>query len=288
MKKFFKVFILFLMFQIVFIPALSIGLVYYGPFQTTREMIVAIAMTSMTHQYFATWFLSDEEINQILEKNRPQQDIAAQELDDIKISNNKTDITDPKEGIEVVKIEADSYIGYLMIVDDPSRVKVATAPRLGTVGATTSQIVEAYDAIAGINAGGIEDDALGNGGESSGLIIEDGELKTPAFEYGTQAVVGLDADNKLVVSNSMSYYEMKEIGLRDAVSFSPVIIINGQPTIYYGDGGWGVNPRTAIGQRQDGAILMLVIDGRRLGMPGATLKMFKTFYLIMVHTMHLI
>jgi len=34
----------------------------------------------------------------------------------------------------------------------------------------------------------------------------------------------------------------------------------------------GVNPRTAIGQREDGAILLLVLDGRSVSTLGATLQ----------------
>lgn len=272
MKKFLKVFILFLIFQIIYIPLLTIGLVYYGPFKNTREMIVTTAMTTMSHQYFATWFLSEEQIQEILKRNRPQEEIDDQDLDKIDIANKNTNITDAKEGIEIVDISTSTYKGWLMIVDDPSRVKIATAPRMGTVGATTSQIVESYDAIAGINAGGIEDDALSNGGTPSGLLIEDGELKTPDAVYGTFSAVGLDKENRMIVSNSITYARMQELGVRDAVSFNPVIIVNGQPTIYYGDGGWGIQPRTAIAQRQDGTILMLVIDGRQTDSIGATLK----------------
>ena len=47
---------------------------------------------------------------------------------------------------------------------------------------------------------------------------------------------------------------------------------SGKSTIKSGDGGWGIAPRTAIGQRKDGAILMLVIDGRQTRSVGATLK----------------
>lgn len=272
MKKFFKVFVLFLLFQVIYIPLLAIGLVYYGPFKNTREMIVTTAMTTMRHQYFATLFLSEEEIDEILTRNRPQQDIGDQDLDKIEIASKTSSTKDAKEGIEIVDVSTNTYKGYLMIIDDPSRVKIATAPRMGTVGATTSQIVEAYDAIAGINAGGIEDDALSNGGTPSGLLIEDGILKTPDATYGSYSVVGLDNENRMIVSNAITYSKLEALGVRDAVSFSPVIIINGQPTIYYGDGGWGIQPRTAIAQRQDGTVLMLVIDGRQTDSIGATLK----------------
>jgi exopolysaccharide biosynthesis protein len=69
-----------------------------------------------------------------------------------------------------------------------------------------------------------------------------------------------------------SINEMKKLGVTEAISFGPAIIVNGETTIKSGDGGWGIAPRTAIGQREDGTILMLVIDGRQADSLGATLK----------------
>lgn len=269
MKKFLKIFGGFLLFQIIYIPLLCILLVYYGPYTNTRDMIVTTAMTTMRHQYFATWFLDDDTIEEILKKNRPEEVLADQNLDDIEI--NASDDESATDGIELVDVSSKTFKGYLLIVNDPSRVKLAAAPKLGEVGSTTSQIVEAYNAIGGINAGGFADDALGTGGKPSGILITDGELRT-TNQGGSYSVVGLDDENKMVVSNSMTYTQMKNLNLQSAVSFGPVIIINGQPTIRSGDGGWGIQPRTAIGQRKDGAILMLVIDGRQADSLGATLK----------------
>ena len=45
-----------------------------------------------------------------------------------------------------------------------------------------------------------------------------------------------------------------------------------EKTITKGDGGWGIAPRTCIAQRKDGAIILLVIDGRELRSLGATLR----------------
>ena len=271
MKKFLKIFSGFLLFQIIYIPLLCIVLIYYGPFTYIRDMIVTTSMTTMSHQYFATFFLSDEQIKEILKKNRPQEELADQNLDDITIDNTTDENANATDGVELVDVSSKTFKGYLLIVKDPSRVKLATAPRLGKVGSTTSQIVEEYDAIGGINAGGFADDALGTGGKPSGIIIEDGELKT-TNAYGSYSVVGLDKNHKMIVSNSMTYSRMKQLGIQSAVSFGPIIIINGQPTIRYGDGGWGIQPRTAIAQKKDGTILMLVIDGRQADSLGATLK----------------
>lgn len=265
MKKSIKYIILFILFQVIFVPVLVMSLIYYGPFKAVREMLVTTAMNTMTHQYFATMFLDQEEIDEIIARNRPSEEIGNQDLNDIKIS----DAVD--NGIELIDVSSSSFKGYLLIVNDPSRVKLATAPRLGTVGATTSQIVEANDAIGGINGGGFKDDALGTGGKPDGLLMQDGKLIN-GYEYSSYKVVGLDYDNKLIVSNSTSYTALKKLNVRDAVSFGPVIVINGQPTIYSGTGGYGIHPRSAIGQRKDGAILMLVIDGRQVDSLGATLK----------------
>ena len=51
--------------------------------------------------------------------------------------------------------------------------------------------------------------------------------------------------------------------MRDAIQFGPFLIVNGKPSFVKGNGGWGIAPRSAIGQRQDGIVLFLVINGRR-------------------------
>ena len=271
MKKL-KIFFMFILFQIIFIPTLSIILIYYGPFTNIKEIIVTTAMTTMNHQYFATLFLSDAQIAQILEKNRPNENIADQVVEDIQVSQNNTD------GIELKDVSSKTFKGYLLIVNDPSRVKLEASPRLGKVGATTSQIVEYYDGIAGINAGGFEDDALGTGGKPSGILISNGELKTPKSTK-SYSIVGLDTSNRMIISNSMTYSTMVTKKIRDAVTFGPNIIINGIPTIRSGNGGWGIQPRTAIGQKKDGTILMLVIDGRQTDSLGGTLKNVQDIFL---------
>lgn len=275
-KKVLKWIAFFLIFQVIYVPILSIVLIYYGPFTNTRDMIVTTAMTTMSHQYFATLFLSKEKIDEILAKNRPQENIEDQSLSAINIGSGIS--AEDMNGIELKDVSNDSYTGKLLIINDPSRVKLVSSPRLGTSGATTSQIVAENDAVAGINAGGFQDDALGTGGKPAGLVIEDGQLRT-TNTGASYSLVGMDKDNKMIVSNSMTYSKCQQLNLRCAVSFGPVIIINGNATIKSGTGGWGMQPRTAIAQRKDGAILMLVIDGRQKGSLGATLRQVQDILL---------
>ena len=272
MKNFFKMFGLFLLSQIIFIPVLAILLIYYGPFTNIRDMIVTTSMTTMTHQYFATWFLDDETINEILAANRPPEEVEAQSLDEIDIDTENVD-----EGIELIPIETETFTGQLLKINDPSRVKLVSAPELGKVGSTVSQIVEYYDAVGGINASGFANDALGTGAVIAGLMIEDGEL-VAGDNYTAYSAVGITEDNVLVVSNSITYSQMKSLNFRCAASFGPVIIVNGRPT-FYGSGGYGIHPRTAIGQTKDGAILMLVIDGRQSHSSGATMGQVRDILL---------
>ena len=106
----------------------------------------------------------------------------------------------------------------------------------------------------------------------TGLLMVSGEYFDNEFDYGQSvSMCGFTQDNKLYVSDNITKSEIDQLNLRCAISFGPVLIVNGQPRISSGTG-WGVNPRTCIGQRQDGTVLFLVIDGRQTDTLGATLK----------------
>ncbi len=258
-------------FELVYILVLGVYLIYYtNMFPTTKDLIVTTSMTTMTHQYFATWFLSDEEINEIIARNRQLNETEEQSLADVVVKNSDEEKKGSTEGIKVEKINTSSFNGFIMIIDDPSRVKLVTAPKVGEVGATVTQICEHYKAIGGINAGGMTDDALSNGGVPTGLTIADGKVIS-GNDYEYYSLCGFTQDNVLYVSDSINKATALSLNLRCAVSFGPVMIVNGVPRIA-GNGGWGVNPRTCIGQRQDGTVLFLVLDGRQTDSFGATLK----------------
>ena len=207
MKKFFKTLakiLAVLVFEVVYILGLGIYLIYYTDmFTTTRDMIVTTSMTTMTHQYFATWFLSDEKIQEILAKNRGINEDVQQNLTDVKVvskTNQKN-----TEGIEVKDVSTDSFKAYLMIIDDPSRVDLVVGKKVPTVGSTTSQTVESYNAVAGINAGGLADDAAGTGAMPTGLLMVNGEYFDNEFNYNQSvSMCGFTQDNILHVSDNIT------------------------------------------------------------------------------------
>lgn len=264
-----KIIIFLIFIQISLIVFFDIPMVFYGPFHNIRDMIVTTAMSTLHHQYLATAFLSKEEINNILENNKiddtkNQSDAAA-----VFINHNTTKSNE--KDIEVLDVSEGSFKAYLMVVKDPRRVVIGTADKLGTLGMKLDQIVSKYNAVGAVNAGGFSDDnGQGNGGKPTGFLIENGKLLYGSDE-GTYCVIGFNKESKLI----LGYYNLQEVqekGYRDAATFGPILIANGEPTIKSGNGGGGIQPRTVIGQRQDGTVLLLVIDGRQLSSVGATLK----------------
>lgn len=265
-------------FTALFVIVLGLlGVIYileFGPSNTARNLFVNSAMESSAGKFMATMFLSDEKIAQIRKDNSV---VASDDITDtslINIGTNETDTADgddnDEDGIQIIDISNDTYKGKMMIVKDPSRVTVGISGQYGASysGKTVMDMAMNYDAIAAVNGGGFEDNnGVGNGGTPIGLVISDGELK-----YGSAGssyeVIGFDNNNNLVVGK-MTASEALSRGVRDALSFGPILIVNGQASQVNGSGS-GLNPRTAIGQRADGAILLLVIDGRQVNSLGAS------------------
>ena len=195
-------------------------------------------------------------------KNQISQNQISQNNNDPKTNSISTN------PIEIIDISGKNYKGKLMIVKDPSKVTIGLAPKLGEVGATLSKIVQAYGAIGGINAGGfLDDNFLGTGSKPEGIVIENGKIKFIQNELNTFRIIGFNQDNILIVSNSMTLNEIKQSNLRCAISFGPALILNGKPLVV--NGGATIAPRSAIGQRKDGAVILLAIDGRQTDSPGA-------------------
>jgi exopolysaccharide biosynthesis protein len=173
------------------------------------------------------------------------------------------------DGIIVDRVYGEGFNGYMMIVLDPSRVILGSVPTsYGGRGFTVEAMVERFDAVAGINAGGFHDPGgSGNGSIPDTTVVFEGKIYYP--ERGNNVgFVGIDSSHILHVGN-FDAHDLVEKDIQYGVSFGPIIIANGEIC----DGlDSGVNPRTAIGQRADGAMLLLVVDGRQAYSIGCTLR----------------
>jgi exopolysaccharide biosynthesis protein len=260
--------LIFLIFEFFFTCATVPILIFYGPFSDVTRSIVGMSWNTLRHQYIAKFFLSDEAISRILGSSYAVDPTErGEELQTIKIGNSHDD------KIEVFNIDGGDFDGKLMVVHDPTRIIAGYSSQLPDSGETTSQICKTNSAVAGINAGGFLDRGwTGTGGAPVGFIVHNGKVVYNQIknENAKQQTVAFTKDGMLIVGKH-SMAQLKKLGIKEGVSFGPPLIVNGKPTISSGDGGWGIAPRTAIGQKETGEVLLLVIDGRTLDSFGATL-----------------
>lgn len=273
--------------SIAFVLIVVIGIV--PSLQTTW---VTSAMTTLNHQWLATAFISETRINEIMKDNyvfdvKKDSSILNSDnsekidkiISDIKNSKPVTstnaiaEYQDPylKEGYEELsegvyhkKISGTGWHGNLMLISDPRRIRVVGTPTQYKTGTTVKKMIESVDGIAGINGGGFADGPNydSNGGVPIGIFIQDSQLISPnSIENKTkERMIGLK-EGKLVLYHATAQWAIDN-GIEGAVTFGPFLIIDGEPMIK-GTGGWGLAPRTAIGQRETGEIIFITIDGRQ-------------------------
>lgn len=267
--------LIFLIFQIVFTSITLPILIFYGPFENVKGTITGMSWNTFTHQYIAKFFLSDEAINRIVSSS-----FAEDPLDNGGVIQKLNFGSKHDDKIEVYNIDGGSFVGKLMLVYDPSRIKVGYSKNFPKSGETTSSIAKRNGAVAAINAGGFMDVGwTGTGGAPMGYIIHEGKVVVNQKSNTVKQDSAAFTDQMLIVGKHSVNQLINEYRVKEGVSFGPPLVVNGQKTIKRGDGGWGIAPRTAIGQRDDGTVILLVIDGRRAGSVGATLRDVQDIFL---------
>lgn len=266
---------------VIFISlVLTITLICHGPSESAKELFATTILETGQLKFLANVFLSKEEIEEIVNKNSLQDMDAEVDTDLI-----NTEVDKEKELIEIKKVSGNNFEGTMMIVNDPSKVSIATTYPWSEYGKELGNLVDDDGAIAGVN-GGIYYSSGNKGGRPLGVTVSNGEIQDINLGIVGLYLIGFDENNLLRIinlegMNKTSVEKMiKEEKIRDAISFQEEssdknnhfvkLIINGEKRELNGMGS-GANPRTAIGQRQDGSVLILVTDGRgKNGHLGAT------------------
>lgn len=257
---------------------ISCMLVFYGPFTVVRKYIVGNAMSSYTHQWLAKIFLSDDQIKAIL--NQSTDTITPPAGSDTNDSTDLNGITVHYTDNSIKEIQITSpdnqFSGYLLIINNPLRVKVGYTSALGVHGERTSDIAIDHNATAAINGGGFTDKTVaggtwtGTGSLPSGILMTGGKIIHQDISDDTKIYVAAFTNEGKLVIGRHSVNELQQLNVSEALSFNlnyPLLIVNGQKTDAEGE----QTARTAIGQRKDGSVLLLVLDGRHMTLPGATL-----------------
>lgn len=281
---------------LVIMGAGSLVSLLYGPYNGFRDWLITSSMTTMTHHWIAEMFYSDETINEVMSKNRVEEIKEDTDTNSIDTNQNEEEIEEvieykneyekqilakdldkkeyniyaDEESYRIINIAGKGYSGFLAVVYDASKIKTLVSSKLGTCGEYLTTMAKNNDAVLAINGGRFSDPGYSsNGANPRGVTYSNGKCKTSYKYSSTGGIVGFNEDDVLVLSSKCTKAEAERLNIRDCVTCGPFLIVNGKSSAVLGNGGWGTAPRTAIGQRKDGIVLMLVLDGRTLSRPGA-------------------
>ena len=282
--------VLLLLLETVLLICLALyGIMYVlakGPSATARDLFVTSVRETSAIKFLADIYFTPEEIARI-EAVKETIEFAPTDTSLITINTDPvtgdkdgwTDVhgvfhpDDDADGIIIEPVKGQGYSGYMMIVKDPSRVIMGSIPSsYGREGYVVSEYVQYFDGVAGTNAGGFYDPGgMGDGSIPDSLVVVEGKIYYAEYGCGTEGgggIAAIDSSHILHVAKSMTRQEIIDNDIQYAVCYGPVLIVNGvsaSPDSL----NVSMNPRTAIGQCADGAILLLVIDGRQVVSMGA-------------------
>lgn len=267
---------------VVLTLAISLKMICSDTNPAAQQMFVTTILETGQLKFLAAWFVDSARIQEIVDQNSMKTLDAAVNQDLIQIGGSGDvefagDPSQPEQDIEVVEVPGLTFTGTMLIVKDPSRVCLATIYPWRDLGVPLDELVEGCGAVAGIN-GGLYDSYNNTGGRAFGVVISNGEIQlNRPMDFPGLVLIGFTEDNilEIIPIQGMTQKDIENLRderkLRDAVTFQEEasdannhfvsLIINNEAREMNGMGS-GLNPRTAIGQRADGAVLMFVTDGR--------------------------
>ncbi len=259
---------------LLLILIITIKLICSGISESAKELYATTMLETGQVKFLATWFISSDELQRIVNKNSVAAMTTEMDTDLIKVDSESVK---DKNGIKIEEISGQTFYAKMMIVNDPSRVKLGTTYPWKEYGVELEKLVNDSNAIAGVN-GGLYQSVANKGGSPLGVVVSEGQIQyNNPTGYAGLYIIGFDEDNilRIIDINGKNATQIKQIieeeKIRDAVAFQEEssdannhfvkLIINGEERKVDGKGS-GANPRTAIGQRADGTVLLLVTDGR--------------------------
>ena len=263
------------------------NLVFNGPSPTARNQLTMTLIEASATKWVPALFIGEDTVAEI------RSGVSVELEDDVTNVNaviiNRGDLTgnadewaNYPDGIRIENVDGDTYNAKVMIVRDPSQVYLGISTHEGfstnIPGKRLNVAIEDEGAIAAVNAGAFNDDGTSAsyvGSLPEGLVYSEGNCvwKTGAPPNGITGFAGFNDDNILVVhKENITPAQAEELNIRDGCCFGPVLIMNGEINMEAYNKISGLNPRTAIGQRTDGAVIFVCIDGRQPSSMGGEYK----------------
>ena len=252
---------------------LGLGTLKYftaGPSQAWNNSFSNSLEQSRRFKFLTHLFLTDEEQMEVLSYDAERKYPTPVAVSADGTEEKKTRLPERFTGTDDYGLEFNDGISYftttyknstfyVITIADPKRVFVGLSSNYPNSGQFLEAMVNDNNALGGVNAGSFLDyGGGGSGGEPNGITIINGSVinGNPNGD-----VAGLD-ENGILYVGFYDYDLCAQFGFNYAVSFGPVLIANGEisdSSILEA----GNNPRTAIGQREDDAIVLLCVDGRQ-------------------------
>ena len=270
-KNKFKSIVFYIIFTVLFTIITAPFILVYGPFKNAKKTFIGTAMESMHYQWIATMFLSQDKINEILEINTEVEEVVEetekQDSSFIDIPKRKDDTIELQElGDENKKLK-----GYALIIKDPTRVKIGVSSKLAErKGETVSEIAERYDAVAAINGGYFTDEEgaekwTSNGGIPVKFLMSEGNIINDINHDEETLILAITKEGKMLVGETtvnelLEKKERQEDNVVEAMGYEVTLIKGGKKCNLKNCHVTGSAPRTLIGQREDGAIVMVVLN----------------------------
>ena len=261
---------------------LVMNLVFNGPSPAARKILTMSLTEASATKWVPGLFLDEEtvaEIRKNVDAELPDEvtDTSQVVIQTGSLGGASDEWADYPDGIYVEDIQGKTYNAHIMIIRDPAQVYMATSTSgnfsRNVPGKRITEVIETEGAIAAVNAGAFFDNGTAGpevGSTPEGLVIADGKVRWNSGKAPEDGFVGFNQDNIMVVAKTMTADKAMELNIRDGCCFGPVLIMNGEVSMEAYNSASGFNPRTALGQRSDGAVIFLCIDGRQAGSIGGT------------------
>ena len=271
---------------------LAMNVIFNGPSPAAREVLTMSLLEPSATKWIPGLFLEEDVLDSIV--NSKGEALKEETTNTSLITINKDSILSGTsdeweghpDGVYIERYSGATFNAHIMVVRDPSKVFMGRSSEVYSTaipGKRLNEVMaEADDSIiAAVNAGAFNDDGTANnyvGSVPAGIVYSEGNFicnqyrgNIPVAETGG-GFVGFNDDDILVVAKSMTEAEAERLNIRDGCEFGPPLIINGEVNqeAYNKASGW--NPRSAIGQREDGTVIFVCIDGRQAGSVGGTYK----------------
>lgn len=265
---------------------LVLNLAFNGPSPAARDRLTMTLIEASATKWVPALFIGQDAVDEI--RTSSVSDGLEDDVTDISqivvqannvITGNTNEWDNYPDGVRTETRYGDTYTAHIMLIRDPAQVYMGTSTEKFSTSIPGKRLTEVMeenpDVIAAINAGAFFDDGTVSAAVGStplGLVVSEGKVVwTSGKQPGLEGFAGFNEDNILVVSKTnLSQSEAENLKIRDGCCFGPVLIMNGEVNLEAYNDKSGMNPRTAIGQRSDGTVIIVCADGRQVGSLGAT------------------